>query len=270
MGKVVVSGVFDDINSHTFRFLEEVAQRGAVETLLWSDELAKALLNVQPNFTLTERQYVMDALRYVDTVTVVEELDSIDALPANVNSEVTWVVDECSACDAKRAFCESHDLGYHVVRDADLAGYPDRPADPPTPGRKRVVVTGCYDWFHSGHVRFFEEVSEHGDLYVVVGHDANLRLLKGEGHPLFPEDERRYMAQSIRFVTQALVSSGHGWMDAEPEIERLKMDAYAVNEDGDRPEKREFCEQHNLEYIVLKREPKPGLTRRTSTDLRGF
>ena len=87
---------------------------------------------------------------------------------------------------------------------------------------------------------------------------------------MFPEDERRYMAQSIRFVTQALVSTGHGWMDAEPEIERLKPDAYAVNEDGDVQEKREFCEQHGLEYIVLKREPKPGLTRRCSTDLRGF
>ena len=30
-------------------------------------------------------------------------------------------------------------------------------------------MTGCYDWFHSGHVRFFEEVSELGDLYVVAG-----------------------------------------------------------------------------------------------------
>ena len=46
---------------------------------------------------------------------------------------------------------------------------------------------------------------------------------------------------SIRYVKQALISTGHGWMDAEPEIERIKPDMYAVNEDGDKPEKRAFC-----------------------------
>ena len=79
-----------------------------------------------------------------------------------------------------------------------------------------------------------------GDLYVVVGHDENIRLLKGEGHPLFPQDERAYMVGSIRFVKQTLISSGHGWMDAEPEIAIIKPQIYAVNQDGNKPEKREF------------------------------
>ena len=137
-------------------------------------------------------------------------------------------------------------------------------------GLKKVLVTGCYDWLHSGHVRFFEEASAYGDLYVVVGNDANVRNLKGEGHPLYPQDLRRYMAGSIRYVHQALITSGWGWMDAEPEIERLRPDFYLVNEDGDVPEKRAFCAQRGLEYVVLKRLPRPGLQRRSSTDLRGF
>jgi hypothetical protein len=45
---------------------------------------------------------------------------------------------------------------------------------------------------------------------------------------------------------------------------------YVVNEDGDQPEKREFCRAHGLEYVVLERRPHPGLPRRTSTDLRGY
>jgi cytidyltransferase-like protein len=133
-----------------------------------------------------------------------------------------------------------------------------------------VIVTGCYDWFHSGHVRFFEEVAALGDLYVVVGHDANIRLLKGAGHPMLPEQERRYMVQSIRHVKQALISTGGGWLDAEPEIERIQPHIYAVNEDGDRPEKRAYCEARGIEYRVLKRVPKEGLPRRESTALRGF
>ena len=137
-------------------------------------------------------------------------------------------------------------------------------------GRKKVIVTGCYDWFHSGHVRFFEETSALGDLYVVVGHDENLRLLKGDGHPMFPEEERRYMVGSIKFVKQALISSGSGWLDAEPEIDAICPDIYAVNEDGDRPEKQEYCGANGIEYRVLKRLPKEGLPKRQSTDLRGF
>jgi hypothetical protein len=45
---------------------------------------------------------------------------------------------------------------------------------------------------------------------------------------------------------------------------------YAVNADGDKPEKREFCRTHGIQYVVLTRTPKEGLPRRQSTDLRGF
>ena len=138
------------------------------------------------------------------------------------------------------------------------------------PKGKKVIVTGCYDWLHSGHVRFFEETSTLGDLYVAVGNDKNVAHLKGEHHPMFGQDERRYMVGSIRHVTQALITSGMGWMDAAPDIDRLKPDIYAVNEDGDKPEKRQFCAEHGLEYVVLERAPKKGLPRRESTALRGF
>jgi len=77
------------------------------------------------------------------------------------------------------------------------------------------------------------------------------------------------MIRSIRHVKQALISTGQGWLDAEPEIEKIKPDMYAVNKDGDKPEKKEFCEKHGLEYVVLKRTPKEGLPRRESTALRG-
>jgi cytidyltransferase-like protein len=165
---------------------------------------------------------------------------------------------------------------HYVSRVVPADDFPDVTlAPPPAPAlpsgpRKKIVVTGTYDWLHSGHVRFFEQVSALGDLYVVVGHDANIRLLKGEGHPLLPQEERLYMVSSIKFVKQALISSGTGWLDAEPEIRSIKPDIYVVNEDGDRGGKRDYCEQHGIEYRVLQRHPAAGLPRRSSTDLRGF
>ena len=117
---------------------------------------------------------------------------------------------------------------------------------------------------------FAKKFPRYGDLYVIVGHDANIRSLKGEGHPLLPQDERRYVVGSIKFVKQALISSGDGWLDADPEIQAIEAGHLRVNEDGDKGGKREYCERTGIEYLVLKRTPAPGLPKRSSTDLRGF
>ena len=53
------------------------------------------------------------------------------------------------------------------------------------------------------------------------------------------------------------------------DVWKVNQDA-EYHEDGDRPEKRAFCETHGLKYVVLKRTPKEGLAKRSSTDLRGF
>jgi cytidyltransferase-like protein len=272
MKTVIVSGCFDNIQSRDIRFLEEAAKFGRLTILLWSDDACQKLKGRKPEFLQKERQYFLESVRYVDNVILVDGMISPDEIPQvdGIKPDV-WVVRENEHTIAKQHFCESSGLGYFVIRERNLAGFPILSIDNDLYSpRKKVMVTGCYDWFHSGHVRFFEETSELGDLYVVVGSDENVRFLKGEGHPLLSEDERRYMAQSIRFVKQALISSGSGWMDAEPEIEQIKPDFYVVNEDGDKPEKREFCQEHGLTYVVLKRVPKEGLTARQSTDLRGF
>lgn len=44
--------------------------------------------------------------------------------------------------------------------------------------RPIVMVSGCYDLLHTGHVAFFEEASKFGKLYVSVGNDANIEDLK--------------------------------------------------------------------------------------------
>jgi cytidyltransferase-like protein len=270
MKKVVVSAAFDHLTSRDMRFLEEAAKFGELHVLLWSDAAVRSLTGADPTLPLAEREYFVQAIRYVSRLQVSAATLDPDALPdlAGCRPDI-WCVDATSASSAKQAYCAAHGITYRLLSAKRCAGFPT-PAPLPLTGRKKVMVTGCYDWFHTGHVRFFEEVSELGDLFVVVGHDANIRLLKGDDHPLFSEDERRYIVGSLRYVTQALVSSGTGWLDAEPEIARIQPDLYAVNEDGDKPEKRAFCAQHGIEYVVLKRTPKPGLARRSSTDLRGF
>jgi len=267
--KVVVSGGFDDVRSRDLRFLQVAGKLGELTVLLWSDEVIQKFTGKAPKFPLAERLYFLNAVRWVSQVLEFNPGISADQLPASVRADV-WM-DQENSTNARRAeFCKQRGISYDLVTNEQLQGFPELPPMPSEPGRKKVVVTGCYDWFHSGHVRFCEEVSSYGDLYVIVGHDANIRLLKGEGHPLLSQDERRFVVGSIKYVKRSLISTGDGWLDADPEIKRLKPDIYAVNEDGDKGGKREYCEKNGIEYLVLKRTPAPGLPKRSSTDLRGF
>ena len=274
MMRVIVSAGFDDFRSCHVRLLHEASRLGRVVVLFWSDKMIESVTGKAPKLPQEERLYLTQAMRYVDEVVVGRNTFDPHELPL-VEMEIPrpdmWVVTEDSQSEKKLSFCEAHEIQYCVLEATDLEGFPHpEVVDDQDARTVKVMVTGCFDWFHSGHVRFFEEAAEYGDLYVVVGHDENVRLLKGEEHPFFPQDERRYMIQAVRHVKEAVISTGHGWMDAEPEVQRFKPGRYIVNEDGDKPEKRRFCEQHGIEYIVLKRTPREGLIRRNSSDLRGF
>jgi cytidyltransferase-like protein len=265
--QVIVSGAFDDIKSHDIRFLEEAAKLGEISVLLWPDATIQKLTGARPKFPLAERSYFLNAVRYVNQVFHADAAGNFDELPKNFRADV-WADFEPASNSSREKFALENKIAYRVFSPDELKGFPEPPPMPSAPGKKKIVVTGCYDWFHSGHVRFCEEVSAYGDLYVIVGHDANIRLLKGEGRPMLPQAERRYVVGSIKFVKQALISSGHGWLDAEPEMQKIRPDIYAVNEDGDVPEKRDYCQKHGIEYLVLHREPARGLPKRSSTELR--
>jgi cytidyltransferase-like protein len=273
VGRVFVSGSFDDLRSRGMRFLEEASRLGAVHAYVWPDAAVRDETGSRPKFPQEERLYLVQSLRWVDSASIADGRTDDDGESPRGRGERPdlWAVDEESDNARQRDSAAARGLRYHVIPAGRMAGFPASPAAAPASGQSEgsVIVTGCFDWLHSGHVRFFEEVSGLGRLYVVVGSDANVRLLKGEGHPMFPQEERCYMAASIRFVTAAFVSTGSGWLDAEPEIRALRPEIYAVNEDGDKPEKRDFCRDNGIRYVVLKRTPRPGLSARTSTDLRG-
>ena len=104
-----------------------------------------------------------------------------------------------------------------------------------------------------------------GHLYVSVGNDVNVTQLKAP--PMFPEAERVYMVQAIRWVHKAFVAKGMGH-DQGPDLDEVKPDIFFVNEDGDKASKRRQCAERGIQYIVRSREPDQGLAVRSSTSIK--
>jgi cytidyltransferase-like protein len=255
---VVVSAGLQDLRSADVRLLEEAARLGSVHVRLWSDDLIASVSGQAPQFPEVERRFFVAAVRYVDGVSVVTSLEASTRPMRGIRPGVI-VAPQGAGADVTRLACRKAGIGYVELGPDQLGGFPGvGESDPGSRTARRVIASGCFDWLHSGHVEFFRTAAALGQLYVVVGSDRNIRLLKGDGHPL------------QRPVHRALISTGSGWMDAEPEIESIAPQVYVVNEDGDQPEKRDFCRAHGLEYVVLRRQPHRGLPRRTSTELRGF
>ena len=132
---------------------------------------------------------------------------------------------------------------------------------------KKVFVSGCYDLLHSGHVEFFRQAAGYGDLYVGIGSDATIQEYKHH-KTVYSEQERLFMVKSIRYVKDAFINQGSGIMDFIPTVDFLKPDILVVNEDGGNEDKKRFCAERGIEYVVLQRVPQAGLTPRSSTDLK--
>lgn len=132
---------------------------------------------------------------------------------------------------------------------------------------KKVFVSGCYDLLHSGHVEFFRQAAQYGDLYVGIGSDSTILHYKHH-RTVYPEQERLFMVKAIRYVKDAFINDGDGVMDFVQTVDRLKPDVFVVNADGASETKRRFCAERGIEYVVLDRVPADGLAARSSTALK--
>ena len=95
--------------------------------------------------------------------------------------------------------------------------------------RKKVFVSGCYDLLHSGHVEFFRQASQYGDLYVGIGSDRTIEALKGH-KTMYSERERLFMVRAIRYVKEAYINEGSGMLDFLPTLDIVHPDCLVVND----------------------------------------
>jgi FAD synthetase len=125
----------------------------------------------------------------------------------------------------------------------------------PGEGKGRIVlVGGCFDILHIGHVRFLSEAKGMGDyLIVLLESDKKARKLKGRNRPVFIQSERAEMLSSLRSVDLVvLLPMMENDKDYLNLITKIKPGVIAVTEnDPNIEKKRRQAEEAGAELKII-------------------
>jgi len=112
-----------------------------------------------------------------------------------------------------------------VTRDELAAIVRRRQAD----GECGVFTNGCFDLLHLGHIRYLQEARALGDFLILgLNNDEGVRLLKGPGRPLVPENERAEVMAALSCIDYVTI---FGEPTASPLVERLQPTIYVKGGD---------------------------------------
>jgi rfaE bifunctional protein nucleotidyltransferase chain/domain len=96
-------------------------------------------------------------------------------------------------------------------------------------GDSITLANGGFDLLHVGHVRYLHAAKELGGrLVVAVNSDASVRMLKGEGRPLVPADERAEILAALADVDAVVIFPQP---DVRAIIREIRPDVHAKGTD---------------------------------------
>jgi rfaE bifunctional protein nucleotidyltransferase chain/domain len=73
-------------------------------------------------------------------------------------------------------------------------------------GRRIVFTNGVFDLLHAGHVRYLQQARSLGDVLIVgLNSDRSVRVNKGPGRPITPENERAEILEALAPVDAVVV-----------------------------------------------------------------
>lgn len=88
-------------------------------------------------------------------------------------------------------------------------------------GRSIVLVGGCFDILHVGHIRFLKEAKKCGYfLFVLLESDETVTRLKGNNRPYFTQKDRAEVLSSIKYVDYVVLMTP---LNSDEEYIRLSL-----------------------------------------------
>lgn len=116
-----------------------------------------------------------------------------------------------------------------------------------------VLIGGCFDIVHIGHIRFLKAAKERGDALVIALESDEFIRQRKHREPFHTQVERAEILSSIGVVDQIiLLPLMENEKDYDALVERVKPSIIAITE-GDLQEsnKRRMAEKHGAELAVV-------------------
>ena len=120
--------------------------------------------------------------------------------------------------------------------------------------RKNILICGCFDLLHVGHILLLEKANEFGNVCVAIGTDDSIREKKGKNRPIIPQDDRVRMLEACRYVDKVRTFD----FDEDPVKAHLYMInwaspvvGYAEGPDHNNPEMVVLLEEHGIPRIIV-------------------
>ncbi|MFH0804689.1 MAG: adenylyltransferase/cytidyltransferase family protein [Patescibacteria group bacterium] len=74
--------------------------------------------------------------------------------------------------------------------------------------RKIVLVGGCYDIFHVGHLRILSKAKKLGDVLIVgINSDRLIKTTKSKYRPIIPEQQRAEVLMGLKAVDYVFITN---------------------------------------------------------------
>lgn len=70
---------------------------------------------------------------------------------------------------------------------------------------KKIFTNGCFDILHKGHFELLKYCKNFGYVVVGINSDASIKKLKGEGRPIFSQEDRKFMLLSCKYVDEVII-----------------------------------------------------------------
>ena len=71
---------------------------------------------------------------------------------------------------------------------------------------KVIFTNGCFAILHRMHIELFQFCKSKGDKVIVgLNSDSSVKNLKGEGRPIFTQDDRKFMLESLDCVDEVII-----------------------------------------------------------------
>lgn len=119
---------------------------------------------------------------------------------------------------------------------------------------KKIATFGVFDVLHPGHVKFLNKCKslfKESELIVVIARDSTVFREK-KRKPVFSEEERRFIVQSLKPVDEAIL--GNEGLDKLKIVERIKPDVIVLGYDQEWNEKdlKEELKRRGLNVKVIR------------------